>query len=315
MTNMNEIYEMLEKLTPNEIKMVKQYLWNDNSDFEITDGVVLEEYTGDDEDVIIPDFITTIKSSAFPSFSEVSSITIPDSVVNIGNAFSENDCLREIKFGKGVKTIGTEAFSGCSQLCNITVDKDNPYYRVQDGILYSLKDNKLDTLIVAPKNLRGKVIIPEGVTKICDLSFQYCSNITNVVIGKNVKSIGVWAFSECENLQGVTLSDSVETIDMWAFNECTSLTTVKFGKGLKRIGKVAFAECIKFSELDLPEGLEEIEDAAFVNCSSLNNITIPKSVQRIGERVFEHCNNLSSLSIPSHLKEYFKDINCEINTI
>ena len=54
------------------------------SDFVIDDGV-LKKYKGPGGDVVIPDGVTKIGDSAFRLSSEVTSITIPDSVISIGS--------------------------------------------------------------------------------------------------------------------------------------------------------------------------------------------------------------------------------------
>ena len=56
----------------------------DSKDFLIEDGVLME-YTGRDVNVIIPQGVTHIESFAFEKFTNLMSITIPDSVVSIGD--------------------------------------------------------------------------------------------------------------------------------------------------------------------------------------------------------------------------------------
>ena len=63
-----------------------------------------------------------IWSSAFNGCSGLTSITIPDSVTNIGGgAFSGCSKLTSVTIGNGVTTIGGYAFSGCSGLTNVTI--------------------------------------------------------------------------------------------------------------------------------------------------------------------------------------------------
>ena len=74
------------------------------SDFYIKDKMLLK-YNGTDSDVIIPDSVTTIRSSVFLlSPARVTSITVSDSVTQIdSDAFSYCIHVRNIKIGKKVK--------------------------------------------------------------------------------------------------------------------------------------------------------------------------------------------------------------------
>ena len=51
------------------------------------------------------------------------------------------------------------------------------------GVKYS-DDGK--TLIKCPKDIEGEYVIPEGVTKIGEGAFSFCTLITSVIIGKDV---------------------------------------------------------------------------------------------------------------------------------
>lgn len=66
--------------------------------FQITDGV-LTKYTGPGGDVVIPDGVTEIGSSAFASCSTLTSVVIPE----------------------GVTKIGDKAFNGCYNLTSVTL--------------------------------------------------------------------------------------------------------------------------------------------------------------------------------------------------
>ena len=78
--------------------------------------------------VTIPNSITTIGERAFGDCDKLESITIPDSVTSIGwIAFIGNKALKSITIGKGLTSIGESAFSGCSALESIVVETDSPY--------------------------------------------------------------------------------------------------------------------------------------------------------------------------------------------
>lgn len=72
---------------------------------------------------IIPndDSVTNISNSAFSGCVGLTSITIPDSVINIGTTFRGCGDLVNVIIGNGVTNINSRAFESCSSLTNITI--------------------------------------------------------------------------------------------------------------------------------------------------------------------------------------------------
>ena len=72
---------------------------------------------------IIPDddSVTNISNSAFSGCVGLTSITIPDSVINIGTTFRGCGDLVNVVIGNGVTNINSRAFESCSSLTNITI--------------------------------------------------------------------------------------------------------------------------------------------------------------------------------------------------
>lgn len=82
------------------------------------------------DEVIIPSFINygndytvnAIGQDAFADCSDLTSITIPNSVTSIGlRAFQSCSKLNSITIPNSVTTIGSEAFYGCTGLTSITI--------------------------------------------------------------------------------------------------------------------------------------------------------------------------------------------------
>ena len=75
--------------------------------------------------IVIPDCITELGSSAFQNRSNLKSVVIPDSVTKIGGAaFSGCSNLESVLIPDSVTEIGWNAFSGCSNLKSVEL----PYF-------------------------------------------------------------------------------------------------------------------------------------------------------------------------------------------
>ena len=95
-------------------------------EYEIDDSeVTITGYTGAGGDVVVPDTIDGLPVTAIGDafcYSGLSSITLPDSVTDIGEwAFEGCRGLTSITLPDSVTTIGYGAFIGCTGLTDITL--------------------------------------------------------------------------------------------------------------------------------------------------------------------------------------------------
>ena len=259
-----------------------------------------------------------IADEAFRGCSGLTSITIPDSVTNIGyQAFCYCRRLASIMIGDGVISIGNGAFLGCDNFTNITVSENNVRYASQDGILYNKEKTKFELI---PQAIQGEIFIPGSVTSIEGSAFEGCSGLTSVIIGNGMSSsIGSSAFEGCSGLTSITLPDSVTSIGSGAFrgtayyndesnwqhgvlyigNHLIEARDNLLGdyiirQGIKTIANYAFSGCDSLTSIEIPDGITSIGDGAFWDCR-LTSITIPDSVTSIGGSAFREC-PLSSIT-------------------
>lgn len=128
------------------------------------------------------------------------------------------------------------------------------------------------------ERVKGKVVIPDGVTRIGNSAFRYC-RLSSVIIPNSVTSIGRNAFSDT-HLQSIEIPDSVVTIEEQAFQFCDSLTSITIPRSVQSIGHAAFNGCTKLTSVTLFNSDIKIDSLAFVNCNNLFKIKIPKGTKQ-----------------------------------
>ncbi|MBP5502740.1 MAG: leucine-rich repeat protein [Bacteroidales bacterium] len=201
------------------------------------------------------------------------------------------------KIHKNVEEISERALYHISE-----IDKDNPYYTMENGIIY----NKEKTAILYGGQAKGHIIIPDGITALPSkifldrmIPFQYgahtYSDSLSIEIPASVKEISNENFyyitSISPNNQHFILKDS--------------LILSKDGKTLYYYGK-------KSKDIVIPEGVEtfdrnalrfrfkewnggnkllgytikEEEISAMEAFYDISSITLPKSVKSIGKNFF-----------------------------
>ena len=189
----------------------------------------------------LPDTLTTIGDCAFFGCSELSSLTIPESVSSIGRQAFSGTGLSSVTIPEHVREISGDAFSMNARLAAFYVHPDNPYFSAdENGVLYN-KDRT--TLVACPGQNSGHFEIPEGVTAIGDGAFYYCSRLSSVTIPESVVSIGENAFSSCRNLSSIVIPAGVRSIESWTFSYCWKLSSVTIPKSVSYIGEGAFLDC------------------------------------------------------------------------
>ncbi|MBQ8772552.1 MAG: leucine-rich repeat protein, partial [Clostridia bacterium] len=122
--------------------------------------------------------------------------------------------------------------------------------------------------------------------------------------GKPVTEIGLGAFDFCYNITSVVIPKGVTIISMAAFKDCFELVSVVIPDSVISIGTWAFINCQKLENISIPEGVTRIGDSAFGSCKSLKSISIPASVTSIGEAPFNICWSLANIAVDSNNSNY-----------
>ena len=245
-------------------------------------------------DVTLPDSVTSIGDYAFELCSALKSVTIPAGVTSIGDGpFSYCNSLTGIWVSKGNNDYSSDA-SGVLFDKDMTTLIQCPgsfsgAYTIPDSVT-SIGSNAFSAC-----NTLTNITIPDSVTNIGNSAFKLCSALERVTIPAGVTNIGESAFYGCESLTSVTIPAGVTNIGNSAFKFCSALERVTIPAGVTNIGEYAFAGCGSLTSVTIPAGVTSIEDGTFSECTSLIEISIPAGVTSIGWEAFSNCDKLTDV--------------------
>lgn len=216
--------------------------------------VEIYEYTGDAEEVIIPERIFLRKvtklhfdenrTTTFWGNEIIKKVTIPNTVTSItSHTFDGCQSLEEVVLSANLKEIGDYAFRGCSSLKFIE--------------------------------------LPDGLQSISFMAFQECVELKEIKIPDSTKEISWYAFSGCDSLEDVTIPNTVEKISGDSF-----WGTPWFEGQLEEFVEVGNGVLIKYNgnsmNVKVPDGIRYIGGSVFYENETIKQLYIPKNVEEIG---------------------------------
>lgn len=168
--------------------------------------------------VVIPEqadgeTVIAIDSGAFMEEKDIVSVSIPDTVTELGaEAFSGCIRLESIVIPEGITAIRGNCFENCIRLTDVTL---------HDGItaIHGYAFRNCSSL--------EQITLPKGITEIRGSCFEQCFSLTSIEIPQGVTRIGGHAFMGCRKLEYVYVPYTVTEIGSSAFRECSSLESIE----------------------------------------------------------------------------------------
>ena len=146
--------------------------------------------------------------------SEISSLSIPNTVTNIGeDAFGICFYLTELILPHGLNHIGNGAFYQCRSLESIHL-----------GV--SLQSIGAFTFFNCVSLTR--LVVPDTVTEISHFAFQGCNQITTLKLGNGITTLGRSAFNRCNKLTTVTIPATMTSMQNNSFAICDAMGAAVF---------------------------------------------------------------------------------------
>ena len=285
---------------------------------EVTSNINSSKYYSGD--VVVPSEITVanttyqvtrIGDGAFSDCTQLTSITLPETVVSIGyNAFYNANQLKKIEFTGSHISLDFGAFDGCYQLKEVVfhgqVTKMDPRafrncYALESITIPGGFTRIEGSSFAGCTNLK-QISIPEGVTYIGEQTFEGCSSLTSIQLPSTLEKIDHWAFRNSA-MQSIVIPDNVTYIGDDVFSGCATLTSVTLPAQLETLGNSVFYNCYGLRSISLPEGLKTIKYQTFLGCSGLTTVQLPSTLTTIGERAFVNCSALRTITLPESVNK------------
>ena len=300
----------------------KKYVIDNDALFTL-DKKLLIGYYGNHSKFCIPENVEKIGNEAFAGNSELINITIPDSVVDIGDRAFMGVALNDIVLPQSLVNIGDEAFT-FSCLENIVIPKS--VKTIGDNALASFKsisfEGSVDRIgswtwsffptiekIVIPKNSRAhyEKILPNDlhaylretgfIVEELDLSvsekelLEAWTDEYGVKYSKDHKKLlsipSTFIHDEYEVKEGTEIICD-EAFFQYRPNGFLQIYHIKLPDSVRYIGNKAFCRSY-LKTIRLSNNLLYIGDYAFSGCNTIKSFELPSSVKYIGQGCFGNC--------------------------
>ncbi|MCR4738825.1 MAG: leucine-rich repeat protein [Lachnospiraceae bacterium] len=257
--------------------------------------------------------ISRIPNHLFRNCDSLETITIPDTVLSIGDsAFRDSNYLQTVVFGENLTKMENRAFSGCTGLQTVNLPDS-----VTEIGTYCFEGCTNLSEVTLSKNLQkleyaafkgtaiSSIWIPASLVTTSSFNdssiFADCKNLKTIEFEEGRTTIPKSLFRNCDSLETITLPDTVTLIAADAFRNCDNLRRVVFSEDLTKIDYDAFRGCTRLGSITLPDSVMEIGTYCFNGCTNLSDVTLSKNLQKIGYGAFGG-SAISSIWIPASLK-------------
>lgn len=270
-------------------------------------------------EVVLYENTRCLNEEAFKNCTFLEKIEIPDqgSLTEIGERCFENcQSIKSIRLSDAVhlERIGEEAFGSCTGLTELYLPSQ--INGAQQRLCYECTSLQIveaegiqhiqeEAFFNCQNLLSNRLSLNwDGMTKIDNRAFAYCSLLTSVPEMPELESLGDQVFYVCQRLRQIVLPETLKSMGEECFGECTSLVRAELNGKLAGISRYCFYGCRQLSEIIFSEqqknSLQVAGVQAFGQCTSLESLDLSgfPLLMQMGERAFSGCDFLTTVKLP-----------------
>lgn len=273
--------------------------------------------------IVVEKGVTRLGNNAFQVKDyNVQSVSLPEGLLEIGSWALSNLKQRDLRLPESLTTIRDKGLHGAWAETlylpknvriieedglglmtpeTIQVDPDNPYFKVENGALYTKDGSWL--LLISVNYEITEFVIPDRVTSIDTGAFVNAYNLRKVTIGKGYTTVpqtrGAFGGYNLKEIQVDPANTGLRDIDGVLFSKDGTIlldypssrvgSTYTVPEETEKLLPYSFCYCPNLTEVVLPEGLKTMDTALWA-CQSLKTVTIPRSITSLEKNAIGYLN-------------------------
>lgn len=267
---------------------------------------------------------------AYPAGRAAATYDIPDTCDTVGTqSFYGAVNLTSLTVPTSVKNIGAKAFAQCNALEEITLPFLGGNAEDNNTFNYVFGSDSWSSYGGVPQSLKTVTVLTDALV---GSAFYHCTYIENIYLPncKKLTEIPYECFADCTALHTlsfgntssqdgmVVIPDSVAVIGLDAFRSCASIRGITLGRGTTTLEEGAFRDCTSLAQFAVVKGNTAFmadrwgvlysRDQTMLHYYPAGRAwpyyNVSDSTTTIGSYAFSSCQNLVNLFVPKTVTSF-----------